>query len=381
MSPLAEIPYFDITKCFPQDCMHVLNEGVTELVCRLFLNYCIEEKGLFTIQQFNEQLMVFNFGHFNRDKPAIIQSNDLSDDKKLRQSAAQIFALAHILPFLIGKWIYNTEDEDVITRLDCFILLLQIMNLCLSYEIRDESVATLSRMIVTLKLKFLELYPGKDIPKIHFLEHIPLYIRLFGPARQQGCFRFESAHAYFKALVAIVRNFKNIPQTMCYRYQSRMCCRLFVDSGKSSKTFLYKGDHISPGLNVPLVYRPYVHLFDDLVRNECSVMMSPAITIHGINYSSKSIILLECHDKIMPVFGEINDICVLNNKIFFVVSRLETISYDRRVNAYQYQQSFNYEKQIIDVKKLIFPHPLSRFKIKSQTLIPLINLGRLEFIG
>ncbi|XP_044741962.1 uncharacterized protein LOC123302934 [Chrysoperla carnea] len=172
-SPLTDIQYFDVTKCLPQDCMHVLNEGVTELLCRLFLNYCITEKALFTIKQFNEQLIAFDFGHFSRDKPAIIQNNDLSDDKKLRQSAAQMFVLAHTLPFLIGQWIYDSKDEDIIERQDCFILLLQIMNLCLAYEISNDSVDTLSRMI--------EEFPDKFIPKIHFLEHIPQYIRLFGP--------------------------------------------------------------------------------------------------------------------------------------------------------------------------------------------------------
>ncbi|XP_057336559.1 uncharacterized protein LOC130675088 [Microplitis mediator] len=173
VSPLADIPFFDVTMCLPQDCMHVLNEGVTELVCRLFLNYCITEKKLFTIKQFNEQLTAFDFGHFSRDKPAIIQNKDLADEKKLRQSAAQMFVLAHTLPFLIGQWIYDSDDEGVTERLDCLILLLQIMNLCLAYEIHDDSIDTLSRMIETFKLKFNLLFPDKFIPKIHFLEHIP----------------------------------------------------------------------------------------------------------------------------------------------------------------------------------------------------------------
>ncbi|XP_053595515.1 uncharacterized protein LOC128667833 [Microplitis demolitor] len=273
VSPLADIPFFDVTMCLPQDCMHVLNEGVTELL--------------------NEQLTAFEFGHFSRDKPAIIQNNDLADDKKLRQSAAQMFVLAHTLPFLIGQWIYNSDDEGVTERLDCLILLLQIMNLCLAYEIHDDSIDTLS-------------------------QHIPRYIKLFGPARQQWCFRFEAAHAYFKALVAIVRSFKNMPDTMCYRYQSRMCSRLFVNPGQSSKTFLYEGDNITPGPSVLLVNLPYKKLFDDLVndfeRSVCSVMRSPKVTIHSTSYSHGSVILLECNEEIMPIFAEIDDICILNSQ-------------------------------------------------------------------
>ena len=37
-SPLADISFFEATKCFPQDAMHVLIEGVGEIVCRTFRN-------------------------------------------------------------------------------------------------------------------------------------------------------------------------------------------------------------------------------------------------------------------------------------------------------------------------------------------------------
>ncbi|XP_011872221.1 PREDICTED: uncharacterized protein LOC105564455, partial [Vollenhovia emeryi] len=88
-SPLMEIPHFDITICLPQDCMHILIEGVAEITCRLFLCYCIIEKELFCINDLNEKLVSFHFEHFSKDKPAAIQRSDLAIDKPLRQSAAQ----------------------------------------------------------------------------------------------------------------------------------------------------------------------------------------------------------------------------------------------------------------------------------------------------
>jgi len=38
-SPLMDI--IDVTKCLPQDAMHVLIEGPVQITCKLFLRYCI----------------------------------------------------------------------------------------------------------------------------------------------------------------------------------------------------------------------------------------------------------------------------------------------------------------------------------------------------
>lgn len=365
--------------------MHVLNEGVVELTCRLFLYHCIVVIGLFTVKQFNEKISSFDFGHFNKDKPAIIQNNDLNEDKSLRQSAAQISVLAHTLPFIIGGWIYDTEDQDVIDRLDCFTLLLQIMNLCLAYEITDSSVDSLSRMIETFKICFNLLYRDRCIPNLHFLKHIAYYIRLFSPARQQWCFRFEAAHAYFKGLVAIIRNFKNMLATMSYRYQARICTRLFSGPGLSSKKFLYEGDYITSGPTVPVVNLPYAHLFDGLInntkKNTFNIMRSTKIMIHGTSYCLKSIILFECDKESMLVFAEIDDICILNGKILVIVTLLQTIFYDCRVNGYLCQKTQNRQQKIVNIEDLIFPHSVTSFKLNNRQYIPLINHERCEFIG
>ncbi|XP_018369457.1 PREDICTED: uncharacterized protein LOC108765282, partial [Trachymyrmex cornetzi] len=69
-SALMDIPEFDVTKCVPQDGMHVLAEGVVEVHCRAFLRYCIVEKRIFTIDDLNSKMRNFNFGHLKRDAPA-----------------------------------------------------------------------------------------------------------------------------------------------------------------------------------------------------------------------------------------------------------------------------------------------------------------------
>lgn len=98
-NPLLKNPNVDITVCLPQDCMHILIEGPVEITIRCLLKYCILEQQLFTLDRFNEYIACFDYRHFKKDKPAAIQRNHLTDGNTLRQSAAQLFTLAHTFFF------------------------------------------------------------------------------------------------------------------------------------------------------------------------------------------------------------------------------------------------------------------------------------------
>lgn len=384
-SPLLKIPFFDVTTCLPQDCMHVLIEGVLEKASRCFLKYSLTEQSIFTVNDINKALDRFDFGHFHRDKPAKIQRENFSDNGTLRQTAAQMFTLAHTLPFFIADWTLSSDDSNLNAQIDCHILLLQIMNLCFSYEIAIESLATLSRMIEIFAMRFDRLYPGCLIPKFHFLIHVPRFIKLFGPARQHWCFRFESVHAYIKSLVPVVRNFKNMPYTLAYRYQARMSSRLMSSPNQSSRTFLYEGDTIASGPRVLLQALSYARLFHGLVDenelNACQIMLSPKLIIHGTVYQRNTIILFQYDEDALPTFAEVIDIVILQDKKFLIVSLLETTCYEPKLNAYRIENFRECQQRIVDIRNLLFPHALSSFKIALAKFVPLINHEHVEFIG
>lgn len=125
-----------------------------------------------------------------------------------------------------------TEDfsKDLRKRLDCFIKLLQILQVCCAYEIKEEKVNYLEYMIKVYLRTFHKLYPEDGVTKFHFMIHFPDQIRRFGPLRQQWSFRFEALHAYFKGLVSVVRNFKCMPLTLSDRHQARLCAQLANNS-------------------------------------------------------------------------------------------------------------------------------------------------------
>lgn len=83
-------------------------EGITEVATRAMLKYYVDE-GLFTLDQLNEKIKHFHFGHFKNNKPDIILYEHVQRDSNLKQSASQMLALAHSLPFLLSEWI---EEEN-----------------------------------------------------------------------------------------------------------------------------------------------------------------------------------------------------------------------------------------------------------------------------
>lgn len=66
LSILQSIRYFDVCKCFPEDIMHILFEGVVPYQVKLILKYLINERRCFTVKQLNELLASFDYGYTNR---------------------------------------------------------------------------------------------------------------------------------------------------------------------------------------------------------------------------------------------------------------------------------------------------------------------------
>lgn len=208
---------------------------------------------------------------------------------------------------------------------------------------------------------------------------------MFEPPRQQWCFRFEACYAYFKSLVPVIRNFKNMALTLSYRHQSRLCSLLTSNSGNNIRTVLYKGDYIAPGTHDLLCNLPYADIFRGIINESqwltCHMMRSPKVTVHGTTYFPKSIILLQCSAYDLPIFGEVAEIFIFDKKMLLVIFTLQTQHFDFAINSYHVIQVPNAKKIVKHVKDLLFPHPLSAFVVKNKKVIPLFNHEHIEYYG
>ncbi|XP_064622528.1 uncharacterized protein LOC135484778 [Lineus longissimus] len=237
-SVLAEVPFFDVTTCLPQDAMHVILEGTLNLGTKLMLND-VMKRGLLSIEKINDFITGFPYPK-DRDKPSLIeQSHITSASQKLRQSSAQMLSLGFSLPFLMSDVAGLNEDDK---HLACFLLLLKICSIGFTFEVSVSDSERLRYLIGRHHEQFRALYPDNIVRKHHFMPHFPRQMLMFGPLRYSWCMRFEGLNCLEKGHVLCGKNFKNVAKTIAMRHQEWMCLQLAKTGDKSH--YLYAGDQV-----------------------------------------------------------------------------------------------------------------------------------------
>ena len=107
----------------PHDAKHDFLEDIAPLEIKILLFYFITN-GLFTLEEYNCQLMNFNFGYSETDKPVPILTYALQFDNSIWSSALQILLLLQPLPFLIGDRVPENNERWL-----CFLLLIKIVDI------------------------------------------------------------------------------------------------------------------------------------------------------------------------------------------------------------------------------------------------------------
>ena len=158
LSPLHDVPHFQVTKCFPQDAMHVLLEGVVPHVFTLFLRYALDKK-YFTLSELNSQIEPFHYNyHEIKDKPSPIQKEAIQGTKIIGQYACQMWLFAILLPVLIASTIPVSDPNWI-----CFGTLLKILAICMCRKIYHRMIPIVTELIKDHHEQFLVLYPGRMV--------------------------------------------------------------------------------------------------------------------------------------------------------------------------------------------------------------------------
>ena len=103
---VAHFPFFG--GGLPHDCMHDILEGAAPRDVKLLLKHCIAQK-YFTLEEYNKSLVHFNYGYTESDRPVPIVQRHFQSDKPIRLSASEMLLLLHILPFLIGSKVPESD--------------------------------------------------------------------------------------------------------------------------------------------------------------------------------------------------------------------------------------------------------------------------------
>lgn len=337
-SALCQLPEFDVTKQLPQDIMHTLLEGVVQYEIRLVLLYFIESRAI-ALQRLNNAILNHNYGYSEMsDKPGPLREAVFSGEEryKLKYNAAQARLFLRILPYILCPMV-NTNDDHYTFLVE----LIEIVQLVFAPVIRLESIQYLKLLIKEHLNKFRELFPDKNIiPKQHYMLHIPGMIKHLGHLIRSSCFNFESAHKYFKEL-ARKQNFKNLPLSLAKRHQFLECSNfgdveespsshpLFATEKKCGVVRVASGEELcalqqtfnESGL-LPGIQLEKVHKVSWIVLNGTKFCKDAVIAI-GV-----------CNNPPLPVFGQLRQIWLISDFVYFEVCAFDTFCLDYLHQAY-----------------------------------------------
>lgn len=216
---LNSLETYHVIGGLPPDIMNDILEGSLPLTIKKLLNhflYKVKEKP-FTLEWLNEAIEDFDYGFAEvSSKPSVLKKEylDVDDNStKLHQSASQTWMLATILPMIIGPLI--DEDDKYYEN---FLDILEISRIVFTVEIVPWMVSYLQDLIEKYLLDYMSLY-GELIPKQHHMIHYPLIILQMGSLVLWACLRMEAKHKYFKDLVKVLGNYKNIYWSLGLKHQ------------------------------------------------------------------------------------------------------------------------------------------------------------------
>ena len=337
-SSLTGLPSFDITRQLPQDIMHTIAEGVLQYEVRLILLEYIQNSNI-SLPYLNAAIKSHNYGYSEiSDKPCPLRESVFigSDSNKLKYNAAQARLFLRLLPFYISSFV--NKDDDLYSFI---IELIQIVQIIYSPLISKETIHRLKQMIENHLTQFTHLFPSKNIiPKQHYMIHIPDIIKLLGPPVRYSCYSFEAAHKYFKA-IAQKQNFKNLCLSLAKRYQRLVCIDFDGDNGNDDAHPLFASE-IKYGVLNAIAKSEAEILRNDL--DDFSLLPGIELTntyrlswviLHGTKYAKEGVLMVSVFgNPPLPIFGTVKYIWMIREFIYFQVSLLNTLCFERTYQSY-----------------------------------------------
>ena len=218
-----------------------------------------------------------------------------------------------MLPFLIGPKIPE-HDPAWQVLLD----LKQIVELVVAPVHNDESIAYLASKISDHRQRYQEVFPNNRLlPKHHYIEHYPQLIRFFGPLVGLWTIRFEAKHSFFKKVIKHTSCFKNVPLSLAVKHQFMIGYHL--SSPSIDKPVL----DVSDVSTVPLDFfkKELAQAFKQQDPDLSEIHLAKNVWSKGINYRT-GMVVAHGSEGGLPEFGEIHQICILHQRLFFVLKLL-----------------------------------------------------------
>jgi hypothetical protein len=303
LNSFCQLKYFDFIDNCTVDPMHDILEGVGPFILKLLIKELMFVYKL-SLETINDKIQSFNYGYlFQKTKPSKIGVTSFN------ASASQTWCLLVHFPFVFGYLV----NDILLKKWEGLTSLLKIMKIVFSSRVPKNSIQELKELVELHLFIMINEFEVNLIPKHHFLIHYFRILMKMGPLHYYSTMRFESFHCFFTQAAIQAKNFKNITFTLSTKHQQKTATnweKLKVEPtkkhGKKTVPINSKSKKIRNMYNVGFdfkiltfyqegfLYRPNFFILDD--ENK---------------YKRINFILSDC-----------------NEKIFFLCSNFDTISFD-----------------------------------------------------
>ncbi|CAN7986746.1 unnamed protein product [Ixodes hexagonus] len=355
-SPLLGIGYFDVTLQLPPDLMHDLLEGSIPHVLREVLRGLISSN----VIKYSDldSITTFSFGtQDKKNKPEAVGKCFLNGESAYKGTASQKWCLFRFFSLMFGD-IVPVKNE----HWEVYLLLRRIVDMTFADEIPRDHLACLQDEIRYFLTAFATLYPGKMIPKLHFLVHYPRLINELGPLKQYWCMRYEGKHQYVKTIASRNQNFKNICKSIAERHQLLQSFELSnfeLDGGiQTTKSRPVKQEDLAPCVHG--VFSVGVPVWE-----------VASATVEHSTYKELDVVILEKHQ--FPIFGQIARLYVYCGSLFLLVNVLRTVTFNR--HRWSYVVCKTEERKLVKPMKLASPQVLDLYFESELVLRPEIMIA------
>ena len=354
------LSYFHVLSGYPPDIAHDLFEGIVPVEISHCLTLLISKKYI-TLDDLNSSILHFPYkGTDKTNKPHPLPQN-LSGRKSIGGNAHENWCLLRLLPFLIGPKIPEHEPAWQI-----LLDLKHIAELVVAPVHSDESIAFLESKVSDHRQRYQEVFPNnKLLPKHHYIEHYSQLIKLFGPLVGLWTMRFEAKHNFFLKIVKHSSCFKNVPFSLAVKYQFMIGYHL--SSPNIDKPVL----EVSDASTVPLelLKEELAQAFKQRNPYASEINLAKNVWSKGIQYRTGMIV---AHGSFggLPEFGEIHQICILQQRLFFVL-KLLCGWYCEHYGAFQLTPSPVRELAVVEVSELVDEYPLAAYVVGGVRMVTL----------
>lgn len=348
-SVLNDLPSFHVVENPCVDMFHDFSEGISHYVMIHVLNNCIKKK-YFSLQELNNRIDLFQYGRCDSNRIPIVTENFAERDK-FKMSGSETMLFVKMFGILIGDKVPHSDPYWLL-----YLKLVHLIDVC-----SDINCSNNSSSLKVLVKEFNEMYlsvTGEDLkPKMHFLIHYILACEQGGPVSLMSTKRCESKHRALLIPAHATESRRNICKTVAIQHQLAMCHRF-----RSKKPLIPEAE-IGPVSILDLSecdnYLKFVSYLPECIRTAESVLSPNWINIKGTDYKPGMAVVLRISESGAPVFGVIELIVLLGDKVFFLYSNLLNIGYDEHVHAYEVELDSFDVWHTVNQKDLYNPLPLS----------------------